>query len=411
MKSVVTRNCACFAVIALALLAMTVQVGLASAQSPSPSPATASSCGYDCLLYTAPYAGGNTQNYPAESGCGLGGNTVTGPTTDTSNGELTVYQQSNGDECADFADTSYAYMWSPWISFPSGTTEATWSFTIYAQWYWSTGTSCFLGFATAEDQAWFGAAVDISNGQQVGGGWQLLEPIDHTQNCYVTGAPSNGTSQGPSPDDSGTGGYQTYNFLFTSTSISASLQYEPIVELNVFTKGVGSNGAGQATVDFLNSGNMIAWDQVMVVYNTGGGGGGCVAYGTPILTPTGYVPVQNLRAGDAVEEYDLANGSMLVGNFVSGNSTAVSQVVDINNGWLSVTPTDQPVFIENASFVGWLRDPQNITTADSIFDPTTHSFVQVTSVQLVDRHTRVYDVVTSSPNNFIANGALLDIKA
>lgn len=140
------------------------------------------------------------------------------------------------------------------------------------------------------------------------------------------------------------------------------------------------------------------------------GGGGCVAKGTPILTPYGYLPVQRLRPGDPVEEYDLSAGHLVQGSFLSGNVTNATQLIDINNGWLDVTPTDQTLYIQNATFTGWLRDPQNLTTTDSIFDPVTRSWVAVNSVQLVSRSSAVYDVITSGLDNFIANGALLDIK-
>ncbi|MGA7476719.1 MAG: Hint domain-containing protein [Thermoplasmata archaeon] len=142
----------------------------------------------------------------------------------------------------------------------------------------------------------------------------------------------------------------------------------------------------------------------------GGGGGGCVAYGTPILTPTGYVPVQNLKPGHAVEEYDFSSRSLVQGTFTSGNITHVNQAVNINNGWLALTPTDQPIFIKNSTFSGWLHDPQNLTTADSIFDPVTQTWIHVTSVKLVDLQATVYDVVTTYANNFVANGALLNRK-
>lgn len=85
-------------------------------------------------------------------------------------------------------------------------------------------------------------------------------------------------------------------------------------------------------------------------------------------------------------------------------------MVDINDGWHSLTPTDQPVYVQNASYVGWLHDPRNLTTADRIFDPVSHEWVQVTSIELVNKATRVFDVITNGSNDFIANGALLDIK-
>lgn len=147
----------------------------------------------------------------------------------------------------------------------------------------------------------------------------------------------------------------------------------------------------------------------------GGGGGGCVASGTPVLTYAAgdwrYVPVQRLRPGDLVGEYNFSQGRLVPGALLSANSTKVTEMVDINNGLLRLTPADQPIFISNATFVGWLHDPQNLTTADSLFDPVTSSWIPVTSVSLVNGTTRVYDVVTSEPNNFIGNGVLLDRKA
>lgn len=133
----------------------------------------------------------------------------------------------------------------------------------------------------------------------------------------------------------------------------------------------------------------------------------CVAWGTPILTPNGYVPVQDIRPGDTVEEYNLTSSTMVTGILVAGNTSSVSQLVDINNGWLYVTLTDQPIYISNSTFVGWLHDPQNLTIGDSIFDPVSQSWVQVTSVHLVSHRAKVIDVVTDGVHDFIAAGALL----
>ncbi len=153
----------------------------------------------------------------------------------------------------------------------------------------------------------------------------------------------------------------------------------------------------------MNSGQQVRCD-------TGGGGGGCVAYGTPILTPAGYVPVQDLKAGNAVVEFNFSSGRLVQGTFLSGDVTDVHRLIDINHGWLYLTPTDQPIFVKNETFAGWLHDPQNLTTSDSIFDPVTQSWIHVMSVTLVTHSTKVYDVVTTGANNYVANGALLDIK-
>jgi len=150
---------------------------------------------------------------------------------------------------------------------------------------------------------------------------------------------------------------------------------------------------------------------VSVVDQTSGGGGGCVAWGSPILTPDGYVPVQKLKPGDRVEEYGIQNGTMFVGTILYNNKTESSSVVSVNNGTLLLTPTDQPVFIRNSTYIGWLRDPQNLSVGDQLFDPVNDTWINVTSVNIIYEHIKVFDVVTSGANDFIDNGILLDKKA
>jgi len=145
-------------------------------------------------------------------------------------------------------------------------------------------------------------------------------------------------------------------------------------------------------------------------YTPCGGGGGCVASGTPILTAAGYVPVQQIRPGTLVQEYDFSTSSMTQGTFLSANVTHVHAIVNVNHGELRLTATDQPVYVRNATFTGWLRDPQNLTTADHLFDPVNGSWIQIWSVTLQKVGVDVYDVVTSGANNYIANGVLLDQK-
>jgi len=142
----------------------------------------------------------------------------------------------------------------------------------------------------------------------------------------------------------------------------------------------------------------------------GGGGGGCVAYGTPILTPQGYVPVQKLERGAPVVEFNFTTQTLTGGVLQWANKTRVTSLVDIDNGRLFLTPTDQPIFIRNSTFMGWLRDPKNLTEGDYTWNPINDSWVLVTNVSIVQQQTFVYDVVTSGLNNFVANGFLLDQK-
>ena len=85
-------------------------------------------------------------------------------------------------------------------------------------------------------------------------------------------------------------------------------------------------------------------------------------------------------------------------------------MIDVNHGLLYLTPTDQPIYIANNTFLGWLHDPRNLTTADQIYDPVAQGWIPVTSVVLVHHRATVFDVVTSGVNDFVANGTLLDRK-
>lgn len=203
----------------------------------------------------------------------------------------------------------------------------------------------------------------------------------------------------------------TANSIYWGTSCSAlTSSAKTSSPVTSFTVGLASSTSYCFAVTAWNSNGQGPESNTVMATTLGGGGGGCVAWGTLILTPSGYVPVQKLRPGSNVDEYNLATQTLFPGLFVSGNTTWVTQIVEVNDGWLRLTPTDQPLYIENNTFVGWLRDPQNLTTADSIFNPVTQNWVPVTSVELVLEHIIVFDVVTSGANNFIANGALLDIK-
>jgi hypothetical protein len=142
----------------------------------------------------------------------------------------------------------------------------------------------------------------------------------------------------------------------------------------------------------------------------GGGGGGCVASGTPILTPEGYVPVEKLRPGDTVIGFDPKTGSLSSLTLLWANSTFGSYLVKINDGTLIVTALDQPIFIRNSTFTGWLRNPGALKIGDSMYNPVSNSWIPVTSLESIRSRTKVFDVVTSGPNTFIANGILLDMK-
>ncbi|MCW6159301.1 MAG: Hint domain-containing protein [Thermoplasmatales archaeon] len=152
----------------------------------------------------------------------------------------------------------------------------------------------------------------------------------------------------------------------------------------------------------------ITESQFFVTVTTSGGG--CVAWGSLILTPNGYVSVQDLKPGAKVTEYNLQNGSVFTGTLLFNNKTEVSQEIGVNGGVLLLTLTDQPIYIRNSTFIGWLKDPENLTVGDQLFNPVNNTWVNVSTVSMVEKQIKVFDVVTDGVNDFIDNGFLLDIK-
>lgn len=141
-----------------------------------------------------------------------------------------------------------------------------------------------------------------------------------------------------------------------------------------------------------------------------GGGGGCVSEGTPILTRDGYVPVEKLKLGEIVMGYDLSEGKLIELTAISLDKSQESALVSINNGTLVITQVNQPIYMKNDTHTGWLRDPRNLTIGDFIFDAVNNQWVEVWSLEFLHIKTKVFDIITDGPNNFIANGFLLDKK-
>lgn len=146
-------------------------------------------------------------------------------------------------------------------------------------------------------------------------------------------------------------------------------------------------------------------------YYTPTRGGGCVAQNTLILMADGTTrKVQSLKVGDILEGYDYQTHNLTSVELYNITETSVNQLLVINNGLLKLTPTDQPIYMRNATYTGWLINPQDLKVGDQIFSPTTGSWITITSLTYEIGNFKVYDVRTTPFNNFIANGILLDIK-
>jgi len=140
----------------------------------------------------------------------------------------------------------------------------------------------------------------------------------------------------------------------------------------------------------------------------GGGGGGCVAEGTLVTMADGSCkPVEKIKVGDQVLGFDPTTGSYAAENVLAVTKTKVELIENINNGILRLTPTDQPIYVRNSTYEGWLRDPGRIKVGWEIFDAQTSTWVAVTSIIYEEGKTWMYDLTLDGYKTYLANSYLL----
>lgn len=147
------------------------------------------------------------------------------------------------------------------------------------------------------------------------------------------------------------------------------------------------------------------------IYVYSGGGGGCVLSGTQVLLPGGKTRVvERLKVGDTVMGYNLSSGKLQRVSVANVTSSRETQIESINDGLLKVTTTDQPIYVRNGTWEGWVRDPSQLRVGEKLFMPQTKTWVTITKIETLVGNFLVYDVLTDPLNNFVANGVLVDRK-
>lgn len=138
---------------------------------------------------------------------------------------------------------------------------------------------------------------------------------------------------------------------------------------------------------------------------------GCVLAGTRVAVPGGTVAVDDLAAGATVLGYNTTTDTWVRETVLGNSYSYVNRIVSVNDGLLEITPTDQPLWVANGSWVGWVHDPQNLSVGEKLFVPGTRSWIAITDLETLRGHFKVYDLMVTFPNDFLANGVLtLDKK-
>ncbi len=122
------------------------------------------------------------------------------------------------------------------------------------------------------------------------------------------------------------------------------------------------------------------------------------------------VPVSALSAGQYVLGYSIATNStqaLRVSLVTESHASAIEYI----NGNIGVTPLDQPMYVRNDTYTGWIDNPSTIRTGWYLFQPATKSWVEVYSITYGTGDFAVYNVYTNSTNTYVVNGVLVDMKA
>ena len=140
-------------------------------------------------------------------------------------------------------------------------------------------------------------------------------------------------------------------------------------------------------------------------------GGGCVAEGTQITMYDGTtMPVGDVKKGMQVLGYNLSSGLPVAETVIYTHTSRARTIEVINDGLLLTTLYDQPIFAKNETFTGWILNPCELQIGWQLFNPLTWSWFNITNISFMEGNFKVYDIGMDGPDNYIANGVLLDRK-
>ena len=144
--------------------------------------------------------------------------------------------------------------------------------------------------------------------------------------------------------------------------------------------------------------------------SSGGDGGGCILGNDTITLYNGlYINASSLKVGEYIKSFNTINGTENIQR-VTAITESNTSVIEFINGKFGLTPTDQPIYVRNATYTGWVKNPDSVKVGWYIYSPTDNSWVKVTSVTYKYGNYKVYDIFSGGENDFIADGYLADMK-
>jgi hypothetical protein len=204
-------------------------------------------------------------------------------------------------------------------------------------------------------------------------------------------------------------------FAKGSTTVSVPPGGSTSVRLNIFACLDTPPGAYSVTVTG-TSGSFIHSTTIAVQILSGPGcGGGSVAAGTLITLANGTeVRVENLRPGMRLLSYNVTTNQ-----FVPSTLTRM-ELVNTNNKLVIHTEDGPTLVTDNATIQklwvrqsngnsGWLSVTQ-LRVGDYLYRPLEDEWTMVDQIDFIPGSFIMYDIYTTAPGNYIANGYLDPVK-
>jgi hypothetical protein len=193
--------------------------------------------------------------------------------------------------------------------------------------------------------------------------------------------------------------------LSCTIALLAGDTYDPQTYVQTYDEAAGAGGSiGFAVADV----NLTVSQPDVTISGYSVPSPGCVLSGTAVMLPGGGTQlVDKLKHGDEVLGYNVTTGTLVPETIIANSHTKVHQIMSINDGLLNLTSTDQPLYVRNGTWQGWVKDPENLTVGEAVLMPWSGTWLNITSIQTLPYGSyTVYDLQVTGPTTFIANGLL-----
>ena len=148
------------------------------------------------------------------------------------------------------------------------------------------------------------------------------------------------------------------------------------------------------------------------VFQSGGGGGGSVAAGTLITLPDGsQVPVQNLGEGMQVLSFDMSTHNYVTTTITRYLSVVTNNQMEIYTSLIVDQNPAQKLYVQTPDGTVRLMSVTQLQVGYKLFNALSEQWVPITALHYQNggRHV-MYDIYTTTPGNYIANGILDPLK-